>query len=184
MVPSSAVLIRTCNSSERQAWRMLFKPGNLVNELVRYLSQTATEGWNDAICLSSESLDDFLKLKQMHTWDDRLPQNMVEPCVPVETAPPTVWSTYQANAGSTYPYGAFAVLHNPTHVSLMPDANFSKLVILCKRANYVSSWKVHICLAAPYQECTRCSTSSWSVAAPLPTCQLADGSCIGWLFTA
>ena len=48
------------------------------------------------------------------TWDDRLPQNMVEPCVPVETAPPTVWSTYQANAGSTYPFGAFAVLHIPT----------------------------------------------------------------------
>lgn len=37
---------------------------------------------------------------------------MVLPWVPVATAPPMVWSTYQENAGRVYPAGAFGVLQS------------------------------------------------------------------------
>lgn len=40
---------------------------------------------------------------------DSEPAARLEPCVPVATAPPTVWCTNQGNAGSVYPAGAARV---------------------------------------------------------------------------
>ena len=59
--------------------------------------------------MSSVSCDGINVLR-WSTWLERLPNRMLLPCVPVATAPPTVWSMNQGNAASVHPFGAAADL--------------------------------------------------------------------------